>query len=126
MSDTTEFLTSPHGTAGEDGAGPASGSAPGRSRRGGGLASMLLPELQQMAQSMGIKGTGRMRKGEIISAIQQRQGGPAAAAPQARPGTRQDNSTQRGAPAGAGAPRHLERNAMESDTSTRAASGQRI
>ena len=111
VSDTTEFLTTSHDTAapigapsgvtapvlaGEDGAGPVSRSAPSRSRRGagGGLAAMLLPELQQMAQSMGIKGTGRMRKGEIIAAIQERQGGTAtAAAPQAR--TARDRTTRR-------------------------------
>jgi transcription termination factor Rho len=110
-------------------AAPVLAAGDGRSRRGGGgLASKLLPELQQMAQSMGIKGTGRMRKGELISAIQERQGGAAATATaataQAQPATRQDNSTQRGAPAGAGAPRHPERDAMESDTSARAGSGQ--
>src|SRR5256885_3323117 len=36
---------------------------------------MLLPELQGMASSLGISGTGRMRKGELIAAIQERQGG---------------------------------------------------
>ena len=107
-----------------DGSGPASGSAPARSRRGGGLASKLLPELQQMAQSMGIKGTGRMRKGELILAIQERQGGAAVAATQTQPGARQDNSTQRGGPAGAGTSRHRERDSMESDTSARVGSGQ--
>jgi transcription termination factor Rho len=107
-------------------AAPVLAAGDGRSRRGGGgLASKLLPELQQMAQSMGIKGTGRMRKGELISAIQERQGGTAAAvAGEPQPGKRQDNSTQRGAPAGAGAPRHPERDAMESDTSARVGSGQ--
>jgi transcription termination factor Rho len=113
-------------TPGEDSAAPGTRSAPSTSRgSGGGLAAMRLPELQQMAQTMGVKGTGRMRKGEVIAAIQDRQGGTAAAAaPQSRPSARQENSTQRGAPAGAGATRHLERDAMESDTSARAASGQ--
>jgi transcription termination factor Rho len=85
---------------------------------------MLLPELQQMAQSMGIKGTGRMRKGEVIAAIQERQGGGAAAhAPVAQGGARQENSTQRGTPAGAGAPRHLERDAMDSGKTALASPG---
>jgi transcription termination factor Rho len=141
VSDTTEFLTTSHDTAapigapsgvaapvlaGEDGAGPVSRSAPSRSRRGagGGLAAMLLPELQQMAQSMGIKGTGRMRKGEIIAAIQERQGGTAtAAAPQARTGTRPDNSTQRGGPAGAGVTGRPDRDARGSGPSARAGQG---
>jgi transcription termination factor Rho len=85
---------------------------------------MLLPELQQMAQSMGIKGTGRMRKGEIIAAIQERQGGTAtAAAPQARTGTRPDNSTQRGGPAGAGVTGRPDRDARGSGPSARAGQG---
>jgi transcription termination factor Rho len=138
VSDTTEFVTGSHDTVpsanGPSGASSGPGgvaapdaanvASPARSRRGGGLASKLLPELQQMAQSMGIKGTGRMRKGELISAIQERQGGAATA--QAQPGTRQDNSTKRGAPAGAGAPRHLERDTMESDPSARVGSGQSL
>src|SRR5256885_4990528 len=36
---------------------------------------MLLPELQSMASSLGISGTARMRKGELIAAIQERQSG---------------------------------------------------
>ena len=65
---------------------------------------MLLPELQRLAQSLGMTGTGRMRKGELVAAIQQRQGGgqpgsgsqPGAGAGQ--PGAA-DHSFQRGAPA---------------------------
>jgi transcription termination factor Rho len=137
VSDTTEFVTGSHDTVpsanGPSGAssGPggvaapdAANASPARSRRGGGLASKLLPELQQMAQSMGIKGTGRMRKGELILAIQERQGGAAVAAPQTQPGTRQGNSAQRSGPAGAGTSRHRERDSMESDASARVGSGQ--
>ena len=40
---------------------------------------MLLPELQRLAQSMGIQGTGRMRKGQVIAAIEERQRGGEAA-----------------------------------------------
>jgi transcription termination factor Rho len=77
VSDTTEFLTDPHGTSA-----PAD-SSPGTSRgagagRGSGLAAMKLAELQQLAQSLGLKGTGRMRKGEVITAIQEKQGNVAA------------------------------------------------
>jgi transcription termination factor Rho len=126
VSETTEFLASPqgnadtvdHGTANAVDAGMT--DAPGRSRRkaGAGLTSMLLPELQQLAQSMGIKGTGRMRKGEIITAIQKRQGGGSAPrTSQGRASAPYDNSTQRDVPAGAGATRHLEQDAMQSDTS---------
>lgn len=38
---------------------------------------MLLPELQSLAGSLGITGTGRMRKGDLIAAIQERQAGGA-------------------------------------------------
>ena len=82
MSDTTELLTGPAdmpeatpAAAGSPGDGP--GEAPAaaarpRRRSGTGLASMLLPELQRLAQSLGISGTGRMRKSQLIEAIQAR------------------------------------------------------
>jgi transcription termination factor Rho len=95
VSDTTEFLTSPHGTS--EPADSASGSSRGAgAARGGGLAAMKLAELQQLAMSMGIKGTGRMRKGEVITAIQEKQGGggSAARASQAQVPAQQDNATQ--------------------------------
>jgi len=119
------------------GAAPHSGAAPapaagtaGTGRRGGsGLSAMLLPELQRLAQSMGIMGTGRMRKGQIIAAIEERQGsgsapggatagGHASRAPRAGQGAGNDNSVKRGAPAGAGATRPFEQDAMEFETST--------
>jgi transcription termination factor Rho len=77
---------------------------------------MLLPELQRVAQSLGITGVGRMRKSQLIEAIQSRQGGPAAGP--ARPATASaapDYSATRDAPAGADAPRHREQDAMEPD-----------
>ena len=52
---------------------PAEGGA--RKRRGNGLDSMVLPELKQLASSLGLKGTGAMRKGQLISAIQSAQSG---------------------------------------------------
>jgi transcription termination factor Rho len=74
---------------------------------------MLVPELQRLAQSLGIPGGGRMRKGDLVAAIQAKQGGSGAAAQ-----TSHDNSDQRGASAGADAPRHREQDAMEPDTPT--------
>ncbi|WP_238441364.1 Rho termination factor N-terminal domain-containing protein, partial [Frankia sp. AgW1.1] len=66
----------------EDGAGqvPADDATPGsatprRRRSGTGLQAMLLPELQSMASSLGIQGTGRLRKGQLIAAIQNVQNG---------------------------------------------------
>ncbi|WP_344672256.1 Rho termination factor N-terminal domain-containing protein, partial [Catenulispora yoronensis] len=49
-------------------------------RAGKGLSSMLLPELQAYAVSLGITGTARMRKGQLVEAIQEKNGGGAAAA----------------------------------------------
>jgi transcription termination factor Rho len=50
-------------------------AGPSRRRRTGtGLQAMLLPELQTLASSLGISGTARMRKGELIAAIQTNQG----------------------------------------------------
>ncbi|NEM05190.1 transcription termination factor Rho [Geodermatophilus normandii] len=75
MSETTDLATAgaPEGTAGEA---PAASGAAGRSRRrGSGLAGMLLPELQRLAAELGIPGTGRMRKGDLVAAISARQVG---------------------------------------------------
>src|SRR4029077_8864214 len=47
-------------------------------RSGSGLSGMLLADLQRIAQEMGITGTGRMRKGQLVEAIQARQSGGAA------------------------------------------------
>jgi transcription termination factor Rho len=88
------------------------------------LSAMLLPDLQRLAQSMGIIGTGRMRKGQVIAAIEEQQHGGGAA--QASGGQRarrgngadNDNSVQRGAPAGAGATHPLRQDAMEFETPT--------
>jgi transcription termination factor Rho len=85
---------------------------------------MLLPELQRMAQSMGITGTARMRKSQLVEAIQNRQGGQTAAPHATRRGAALDNSAQRVASAGADAPRHREQDDMEPDKSTQQAQGE--
>ncbi len=65
---------------------PAEGTATaGRSRarrRGPGLSGMVLAELQELASSLGISGTGRMRKSQLIDAITAAQGGAAGVAEQ--------------------------------------------
>ncbi|MFI7545808.1 transcription termination factor Rho [Actinoplanes sp. NPDC049599] len=77
MSDTTD-VTSGVSDVADDGATTA---AVTKRRRGGtGLSAMLLPELQSLAASLGISGTARMRKGELITAISERQNGAAPAA----------------------------------------------
>jgi transcription termination factor Rho len=76
---------------------------------------MVMPELQRIAQSLGIPGAGRMRKGQLIEAIEARQGG----------GPRQDGSAahpgsdQRAASAGADATRPVKQDSMEPDTHAR-------
>src|SRR4051812_41441219 len=98
--DTTETTAD---SAAVNGAAPANGSAPTRRRSGGGLAGKLLPELQQMAGDLGISGTARMRKGELIAAIQARQSGdsgsgngqPRATATTDRPDTGRSRQSQR-------------------------------
>jgi transcription termination factor Rho len=64
---------------------PADDSAarPAR-RRGGSLSSMLLPELQELASSMGIP-TAKLRKSDLVAAIEQVRSGAGTPAPVARP-----------------------------------------
>jgi transcription termination factor Rho len=54
---------------------PPTTDAPAAKRRGSGLAGMLLPELKQLAQSLGITGASGMRKGDLVAAIAARQAG---------------------------------------------------
>ncbi|MFF3626026.1 transcription termination factor Rho [Streptomyces sp. NPDC002164] len=84
MSDTTDLM----GVTADksvDSAAPAEGAATGtttrRRRSGTGLEGMVLAELQQVASGLGIKGTARMRKGQLIEVIKEAQA--AAAAPKA-------------------------------------------
>ncbi|MGH3737441.1 MAG: Rho termination factor N-terminal domain-containing protein, partial [Micromonosporaceae bacterium] len=70
MSDTTDLTSDANDAAAQS---DDSGATPRRRRTGSGLSSMLLAELQSLASSLGITGTGRMRKGEVIAAIQLKQ-----------------------------------------------------
>jgi transcription termination factor Rho len=119
VSDTTEVLGGAP-SASEDA--PVGNSAPpaaaggttvptskSRSRGGTGLSSLLLPELQRMAQSMGIQGAGRMRKGQLVEAIQARQAGT---------GIANQGSDQRVASAGADSTRLRKQDGMEPATRT--------
>ncbi|WP_329090951.1 MULTISPECIES: transcription termination factor Rho [unclassified Streptosporangium] len=74
MSDTTELLSDVTGTAPTSGDTPTRPAAKPRRRSGTGLSAMVLPELQAMASGLGISGTGRMRKSQLIAAIQEKQG----------------------------------------------------
>nr|WP_202484149.1 transcription termination factor Rho [Streptomyces sp. SID8359] len=70
-----------------DSAAPAEGAASGttarRRRSGTGLEGMVLAELQQVASGLGIRGTARMRKSQLIEVIKEAQAGGGAAAPKA-------------------------------------------
>ncbi len=60
-----------------------------RNRKGSGLDSMVLAELKQLASSLGIKGTGGMRKSQLIDAIKAARSD--AGTPALAGGTRPDN-----------------------------------
>src|SRR5215469_8109075 len=149
VSDTTEVLSgaapaSEDPPIGQTAAGSAAAAAAPRSGRDVvDLSKLLVPDLQRVAQQLGISGTGRMRKGDLIAAIKERQGGGRAANPgrqssqalshggltasHAAQGGRTpeapDESATRVASAGAGASRPLNQDAMEADTSVRSGIG---
>ncbi|MDT9680635.1 transcription termination factor Rho [Streptomyces sp. TRM76323] len=84
MSDTTDLM----GVTADktvDTTAPAAGAATGttsrRRRSGTGLEGMVLAELQQVASGLGIRGTARMRKSQLIEVIKEAQAGNGAAAP---------------------------------------------
>ncbi|WP_448615826.1 transcription termination factor Rho [Modestobacter sp. URMC 112] len=84
MSDTTDLVdAASDATPSNEGAADA-GAARSR-RRGSGLAGMLLPELQRLAGELGIPGTARMRKSDLVAAISERQVGGASGAPAGAP-----------------------------------------
>ncbi|WP_326820429.1 transcription termination factor Rho [Streptosporangium sp. NBC_01756] len=74
MSDTTELLSDAAGAPPAAGDTPTRAAAKPRRRSGTGLSAMVLPELQAIASGLGISGTGRMRKSQLIAAIQEKQG----------------------------------------------------
>lgn len=96
MSDTTDLMgvnaagtdKSASAPATDAPAAPATGAsaAPRRRRSGTGLDAMVLAELQQLASGLGIKGTARMRKGQLIEVIKEKQAASGGAAkPAAEP-----------------------------------------
>lgn len=85
MSDTTDLMGArveeTAAAPATDASAPAAGAG-SRRRRGTGLEGMVLAELQQVASGLGIRGTGRMRKSQLIEVIKEAQasGGAAPAA----------------------------------------------
>jgi len=74
-----------------------------------------MPELQRIAQTLAIPGAGRMRKSQLIEAIEARQGG----GPRQQANVATKGSDQRAASAGADATRPQKQDAMEPDTHSR-------
>ncbi|MCX4587070.1 transcription termination factor Rho [Streptomyces sp. NBC_01481] len=81
MSDTTDLM----GVTADNNvdttapaAGAASGTTSRRRRSGTGLEGMVLAELQQVASGLGIRGTARMRKSQLIEVIKEAQAGSSA------------------------------------------------
>ncbi|MFD9722825.1 transcription termination factor Rho [Streptomyces sp. NPDC059072] len=77
MSDTTDLMGAADTSV--DTSAPAAGAAPKRRRTGTGLDGMVLAELQQVASGLGIRGTARMRKSQLIEVIKEAQAGGGAA-----------------------------------------------
>ncbi|HZB22133.1 MAG TPA: transcription termination factor Rho [Blastococcus sp.] len=99
MSETTDLaVTGAQDAAGQAEATAASGTTGTSRRRGNGLSGMLLPELQRLAGELGISGTGRMRKGDLVAAISARQVGAGTS------GAPSDGAPANGAPSTGGAP----------------------
>lgn len=96
MSDTTDLMGVTADTPATDAsAAPATGASAGsRRRRGTGLDGMVLAELQQVASGLGIKGTARMRKSQLIEVIKEAQAGGGAPAKSAAPASSGDTETK--------------------------------
>lgn len=84
MSDTTDLMGArveeTAAAPATDASAPASGAG-SRRRRGTGLEGMVLAELQQVASGLGIRGTARMRKSQLIEVIKEAQASGGSAAP---------------------------------------------
>ena len=72
MTDTTDLLDAPAAGTSGDASAEQSATKPAR-KRSAGLSGMVLAELQGLAGELGISGTARMRKGQLIEAIKERQ-----------------------------------------------------
>ncbi|WP_406863141.1 transcription termination factor Rho [Streptomyces sp. HUAS MG47] len=105
MSDTTDLMGVTADSS-VDAAAPAAGAATGttarRRRSGTGLEGMVLAELQQVASGLGIRGTARMRKSQLIEVIKEAQAGggqapaKAAEAAETKPKRRATSKTRTG------------------------------
>ncbi|WP_438303194.1 transcription termination factor Rho [Streptomyces sp. HUAS TT11] len=111
MSDTTDLMGArvdeTAAAPATDASAPATGAG-SRRRRGTGLEGMVLAELQQVASGLGIRGTARMRKSQLIEVIKEAQSGgapaKAEAATEAKPKRRSTSRTRTGDEAAAAEP----------------------
>ncbi|MFE4669525.1 transcription termination factor Rho [Streptomyces sp. NPDC056716] len=108
MSDTTDLMGArveeTAAAPATDASAPATGAG-SRRRRGTGLDGMVLAELQQVASGLGIRGTARMRKSQLIEVIKEAQasGGAAPkaeATAETKPKRRTTSRARTGDPAG--------------------------
>lgn len=87
MSDTTDLMGArveeTAAAPATDASAPATGAG-SRRRRGTGLEGMVLAELQQVASGLGIRGTARMRKSQLIEVIKEAQAGSGSGAAPAK------------------------------------------
>ncbi|MFF7437312.1 transcription termination factor Rho [Streptomyces sp. NPDC008122] len=112
MSDTTDLMGVTADNSVDTAAPAAGATGTARRRRSGtGLEGMVLAELQQVASGLGIRGTARMRKSQLIEVIKEAQaGGPAAPAKTAdaaetKPKRRTTSKARTGETAEAAAPK---------------------
>jgi transcription termination factor Rho len=75
VSDTTDLMGVKNDSAAADAPAADAPAAPRRRRSGTGLEGMVLAELQQVASALGIRGTARMRKSQLIDVIKEKQAG---------------------------------------------------
>ena len=98
----TDLVTA--GAASESDAPDVAGGTPAPTRRKG-LSTMVLAELRQLAGELNIADTAKMRKGDLISAIKERQaGGPAPQLPLPEPAVASTNGDGTAADAAVEAP----------------------
>ncbi|MFE9599264.1 transcription termination factor Rho [Streptomyces hokutonensis] len=121
MSDTTDLMGArveeTAAAPATDASAPATGAG-SRRRRGTGLDGMVLAELQQVASGLGIRGTARMRKSQLIEVIKEAQAGggaPAKAetATETKPKRRATSKTRTGDETAAPAEQKAEKVAAE-------------
>jgi transcription termination factor Rho len=94
-----------------------------RNRKRSGLDAKVLAELKQLASSLGIKGTGGMRKSQLIDAIRTAQGGASTSARSAATG--EENGHSQGSQPGPSRDREVAGGVDEAQQAPRQADGQR-